>query len=255
MNFPLPPVCASTAVCKCCGASSPLYGVVDFNKNCSEQRGRVLGVSGVPIYYYRCPQCGFIFTTAFDRFTAEDFSRHIYNQEYRIVDPDYEDERSRNSAALLGNLFPSVKPARMLDYGGGSGRLAGYLRGNGFPGVDVYDPFVPQHAVKPQQKYPCIVSFEVLEHSTHPGQTVREMDSLLADVGLILFSTLLQPADIEAQGLSWWYAGPRNGHVSLFSRNSLLALVRPLGVQLASFNDNLHLLFRQIPDFARHWFP
>jgi 2-polyprenyl-6-hydroxyphenyl methylase/3-demethylubiquinone-9 3-methyltransferase len=140
----------------------------------------------------------------------------------------------------------------ILDFGGGSGRLAAYLRGGGFPRADTYDPFVPEHAARPSERYPCIVSFEVLEHTTDPGKTISEMDSLLANPGLIIFSTLLQPADIEAQGLNWWYAGPRNGHVSLYSRDSLLTLVRPYGFQLASFSDNLHLLSRQIPDFARH---
>ena len=64
---------------------------------------------------------------------------------------------------------------------------------------------------------------------------------------------MLQPADIDRQGLSWWYAGPRNGHVSLFSRESLVALIEPFGFGIASFNDDLHVLYREIPDFARHF--
>ena len=73
---------------------------------------------------------------------------------------------------------------------------------------------------------------------------MADMNSLLAENGLILFSTLLQPADIDQQGLNWWYAGPRNGHVSLFSRASLGRLVDPFGLKLGSFNDNLHVLYR-----------
>ena len=34
--------------------------------------------------------------------------------------------------------------------------------------------------------------------------------------GMVLFSTLVQPADIETQKLRCWYAAPRNGHISLF---------------------------------------
>jgi len=75
----------------------------------------------------------------------------------------------------------------------------------------------------------------------------------LMDAGLILFSTLLQPADIDRQGLNWWYAGPRNGHVSLYSRASLAKVVRPFGLKFRSFNENMHVLYREIPDFARHF--
>jgi Methyltransferase domain len=79
------------------------------------------------------------------------------------------------------------------------------------------------------------------------------LTDFVATPGLILFSTLLQPADIDHQGLNWWYAGPRNGHVSLYSRDSLERLVQPFGFKLGSFNDGMHVLFREVPDFAKHF--
>ncbi|HSU66432.1 MAG TPA: methyltransferase domain-containing protein, partial [Tepidisphaeraceae bacterium] len=73
------------------------------------------------------------------------------------------------------------------------------------------------------------------------------------DDGLILFTTAFQPPDIEQLGTSWWYIGPRNGHVSLHTPQSILSIVRTLGFRLASSPDGLvHLLFRSIPPFARH---
>ena len=104
----------------------------------------------------------------------------------------------------------------------------------------------------PTSRYDCIVSFEVVEHSPDPAATFTEMSNLLADRGIILFSTLLQPADIDQQGVNWWYLGPRNGHVSLYSGASLLKVVQPLGFQLRSASAALHVLFREVPDFARH---
>src|SRR5580698_7926076 len=79
----------SPADCKICSAPSPLYGVVDFNKSCIEQQGRKLPLSGHPIYFRRCQQCGFTFTTAFDGWDLDAFCRNIYNDEYVVVDPDY----------------------------------------------------------------------------------------------------------------------------------------------------------------------
>jgi 2-polyprenyl-6-hydroxyphenyl methylase/3-demethylubiquinone-9 3-methyltransferase len=253
MNPGMQASCAKQTVCKCCGALAFRYGVVDFHKNCEIYRRQVLDVSGVPIYYYRCPVCQFIFTTAFDRFTREEFLRYVYNEDYPLVDPDYQETRPRGNAALLCSLFSGARPRRLLDYGGGNGVLAELLRAAGFPEVDTYDPFVPRHAARPLDRFDCVVSFEVVEHSTDPPRVFADMNDFLTSSGLILFSTLLQPTDIDYQGLNWWYAGPRNGHVSLYSRASLEKVVQPFGFKLASFNENLHVLFREIPDFAKHF--
>jgi SAM-dependent methyltransferase len=252
MSKGLQPVCDRVTPCKCCGAMAALFGVVDFHKNCEIYRRKVLDTSGVPIYYYRCPTCQFLFTTAFDHFKLEDFQRFIYNDDYLLVDPDYQESRPRSNAAWLCSLFPAVRPLRLLDYGGGNGILAESLRAAGFPHAETYDPFVAGHSVRPSDRFDCIVSFEVLEHATDPRHVFADMNELLTASGIIVCSTLLQPADIDRQGLSWWYAGPRNGHVSLHSRTSLETVVRPFGFRFGSFNDCFHLLYRNVPDFARH---
>lgn len=251
MNHFLEPICVPETPCKCCATEAPLYGVVDFNKNCEMLRRKVFDLSGIPIYYYRCPQCQFIFTTAFDHFTTVDFHRYIYNEDYLLVDPDYQQLRPRGNAAFLSRLFADRRPQHILDYGGGNGLLAELLRTAGFSQADTYDPFVARYSVRPPHRYDCVVSFEVAEHSTDPVRTFAEMNDLLMDPGLILLSTLLQPANIDQQGLGWWYAGPRNGHVSLYSRASLEAIVRHHQFKMGSFNDNLHVLYRNIPDFAK----
>jgi len=253
MNSVLQAICAKETPCKCCGAVAFLYGVVDFHQTCKIIQGKILDTSGVPIYYYRCPKCRFLFTTAFDHFTTADFHRYIYNDDYLLFDPDYQEERPRANASFLSSLFSGVKPQRILDYGGGNGILAEALRAAGFSQADTYDPYVPRYSTRPSHRYDCVVSFEVVEHSTDPTRTFADMNDFLMDPGLILFSTLLQPANIEQQGLSWWYAGPRNGHVSLYSRASLEKVVQPFGFKLCSFNENLHVLFREIPDFAKHF--
>jgi SAM-dependent methyltransferase len=253
MSSILQAVCAEMASCKCCGAAAMPYGVVDFHKNCEIYRRKVLGISGVPIYYHRCPACGFLFTTAFDDFTTDDFLRYVYNEEYALVDPDYREARALANADFLAHLFSWVRPRRILDYGGGNGTLAARLRDAGFPEVETYDPFVPRYSARPSGRFDCVVSFEVVEHSTDPQGTFADMGEFLDEPGLILFTTLLQPPDIDRLGLSWWYAGPRNGHVSLFSRDSLISLIEPFGFGLASFNDGVHILFREVPDFARHF--
>jgi SAM-dependent methyltransferase len=253
VNASIEPICPKQSTCKCCGALALLYGVVDFHKNCEIYRRKVLDTSGIPIYYYRCPACQFLFTTVFDLFTTNDFLRHIYNDDYLLVDPDYQEARPRANAAFLCSLFSAVQPGSILDYGGGNGVLAESLRAAGFPRAETYDPFVTRHATRPIDRFDCIVCFEVLEHSTDPARALAEMNELVEPTGLILFSTMLQPAEIDRLGLNWWYAGPRNGHVSLYSRSSLEKLVQPLGFQLGSFNENYHVLYREVPRFASHF--
>jgi hypothetical protein len=59
---------------------------------------------------------------------------------------------------------------------------------------------------------------------------------------------MLQPQDFDQKGMSWWYIGPRNGHISIFTRPALAAAWGKFGFKTASFNDNLHLAFRTLPE-------
>jgi len=246
------PITPRQSACKCCGASASLFGVADFHKNCAGLQDGPFALSGIPIYYYRCPACGFLYTTAFDEFTPRDFADYVYNDEYALVDPDFAHARPCNNAQTIAQAFGGSKDLRILDYGGGNGMLAEFLRAQGFSDVQTYDPFVAAHARRPLGVYDCIVSFEVMEHSPSPRQTMEDIHSLRADEGIVLFSTLVQPPDIAQQGAAWWYVGPRNGHVSLHSHQSLRTLAAEWGLQIGSFGDNLHLLFGALPAWAGH---
>src|SRR5439155_17083264 len=138
--------------CKVCGGAAAYFGSVDFNRNCGERQGVVLPAAGVPVPYHRCGKCGFLFTAAFDRFTPDDFRRFIYNDQYALVDPEYAGARPRTVARKFAQAFPALRSKRILDYGGGSGRLAELLRAERFAHVDVYDPFVERHAARPEGK-------------------------------------------------------------------------------------------------------
>jgi SAM-dependent methyltransferase len=240
----LEPICAREARCKRCAAPASLYGLLDFNKNCEIYRKNALGISGVPIYYHRCPECRFIFTTALDHFSNDDFERHVYNDQYLLIDPDFPEARPRHNATLVTRLLAQAKSARILDYGGGNGKFAELLREDGFSDVTTYDPFVSRFEQKPQGRFDCVICFEVLEHSTAPAQTLNDITLMLTDTGIILLSTLLQPGDIDRQGLAWWYAAPRNAHVSLYSAASLERLARQAGFQVHSLDQSYHVFYR-----------
>jgi len=67
----LTPVTAATVPCKICGEPAPLYGTVEFNRNCEIPGGVKLPPSGTPLRYRRCNACGFLFTDAFDRWSLQ----------------------------------------------------------------------------------------------------------------------------------------------------------------------------------------
>ena len=239
------------AECKVCRGPSLLFGVVDFHKSCVEAQGRKLPLCGYPVYYRRCARCGFSFTDAFDGWTAEEFRRRIYNDDYILVDPDYVEARPAANARLVAESFQASRDSmRILDYGGGSGLLAERLRERGFSAAS-YDPFARLDEV-PDERFDLITCFEVMEHVPQPRETVAAMVSLLKDDGVILFSTLEQPAEFERVGLNWWYAAPRNGHISLYTPAALACLFKAHGMSVGSFSAVLHIAYGRVPGFAAH---
>lgn len=238
----------SPLACKICGGPSALYGVVDLNRPCSIG-GVPPPLSGVPIYYRRCEACGFLFTDAFDDWEIDEFKSHIYNDDYIIYDPDYKEKRPNLNAKIVGDIWTGFKATmRVLDYGGGNDVFCSALRARGFKEAISYDPIVPEHASRPAGKFDLVTCFETLEHLPDPLDGIAKMVEFVADPGAVFYSTLTQPNDFDQKGISWWYVGPRNGHVSIFTRQALAAAWAKFGFKTASLNDGTHISFRTLPD-------
>jgi SAM-dependent methyltransferase len=230
-----------------------LYGVVDFHKCCEEARGLHLPLSGIPIYYRRCASCGFLFTDAFDAWSEDEFKAHIYNEAYQAMDPDYRDGRPRSNAEGVVRLWGEHRSGmRVLDFGGGNDVFCAVLRDAGFPTAVTYDPMVPEYARRPEEKFDLVTCFEALEHMPDPNAGIASILECVAEPGLIFYSTYAQPTDFDKYGLAWWYIGPRNGHVSIFSREALSIAWGRHGYKNVSLSDNAHLAFRTLPPFLSH---
>lgn len=237
----------------CEGACYPL-DVVDFNKSCEELRGKYLPLSLIPVYYYLCEHCGFCLAPEFSQWQLEDFEKKIYNSEYGQVDPDYVEVRPRANANTLLKMFGDKGLGiRHLDYGGGRGLLCDTLRESGWQSTS-YDPFVDRDMrLENLDKFDLITAFEVFEHVPDVKQLISNLSLLLAQDGIVLFSTLLSDGNLgPRQRLNWWYASPRNGHISLFSKMSLSILGAKEGFQLGSFSPGFHAFWRNVPPWATH---
>ena len=196
---------------------------------------------GIAVWYHQCPDCGFLFTAHFDGWSVEDWRREVYNADYGQVDPDsVTGNRARGNAGLILNANAQTPIGRMLDYGGGDGYLAAFLRDKGIDAAS-FDPVLDPR--DPGGGFDLVTAFEVFEHTTTPVETARAASDALAPDGTLLFSTLLHD-DIAAQDMSSWYIAPRNGHVSIHTRKSLARLFGDLGFTARHLSPGLHLASR-----------
>lgn len=240
--------------CPVCQGVSSLLDVVDFNKSCEEGNGNFLPLAGYPVYYAICTHCGFCFTPELMQWKLEQFEQDIYNADYIKVDPDYLQNRPKANAETLISAFGDrTHLFSHLDYGGGNGLLSQYLREAQFSSSS-YDPFVnPETAIDTLGSFDLITAFEVFEHVPDVQHLMRNLVKLRASNGLVLFSTLLSDGNIHPkQRLGWWYASPRNGHISLFSRHSLFILAERYGLKFGSFAEDLHVFYTSAPAWADH---
>lgn len=228
------------------------FGSVDFTKSCEEARGTYLEPSGRQVPYFRCSACGFLFTDFFDTWPKQRFLSEIYNEDYLCVDPEFTELRPAANAALFVNLFAAHKESlTVLDYGGGNGRFVELLRASGFRHAISYDPLYDSVQKAPVESFHLVSAIEVLEHMPDPIGGFDDIARYLRDDGLLFLSTLLQPSNIVSLGLGWWYAAPRNGHISLHSPQSLSLLANRHGMAFRSLSPHLHVACRQFPAFAR----
>jgi SAM-dependent methyltransferase len=170
------------------------------------------------VYYQRCPNCGHIEAPQFRRWSAERFISEIYNAEYISLDPDFQRRRPLSNAEFLHRT----------------------------------DPFVDNAPLNRELYFDLVTAFEVFEHVPDPNQLMRSIVELMSERGVLIFSTLLSDAHVvPGERLTWWYAAPRNGHVSLYSRKSLSHLAGNFGMRLHSWNDGLHCMYRWLPDWVQ----
>jgi SAM-dependent methyltransferase len=234
--------------CKICGEACESFDFLDFNKFCDELNPFRFGHSGVNVHYVRCRHCGLIFTNFFDNWTDADWKRFVYNQDYVKVDKEYANTRPVHVAKDFARRLRGAEQARILDYGSGAGVFGDRMREQGFRHVECYDPFSSPR--RPEGLFDIITCFEVIEHSPAPMDTLRDMAGLMADGGCILFSQTTQPDDILARRSGWWYLAPRNGHISVYTEETLVVMGRLTGLRFYRGDTVFGYADRQVSPIA-----
>ncbi len=238
--------------CPVCGGACALHDTLDFGRAMTGAEAE--GDAGRADYWL-CRDCGFCFAPDIAAWTLEQFAARIYNDDYVRYDPDSVELRPAENAKLLESLFGGDKAAiRHLDYGGGRGLLSQRLREAGWDSTS-YDPFFdPGRAPGDLGRFGLVTAFEVFEHVPDVNRLVDDLSGLVGEEGLVFFSTLVSDGHIAAGlPLDWWYAAPRNGHISLHSRRSLAVLGGKRGFRLGSLSEVAHVFCRSVPPWAKKY--
>lgn len=238
--------------CKICGSDAYLFDVVDLNKFCSQTDYYSSGLSGIPIYYRKCGSCGLVFTTSFDALDKQGFAELVYNDDYVKYDPDYVEKRPKQNAEFLDEFLAPIKPSvKGLDYGSGNGLTASTLTGKGW-NFHACDPISnPVQPSKDFGNFNVITAIEVFEHIPFPISGMEDLLRYAANDCLLIVGTQVTDGQMNNSRLDWWYAGPRNGHVTLHSRTSLGLLFARYGFSYYSPSSSLHIGVRGTPPDPR----
>lgn len=243
--------------CPVCKGSTSVLEPVDFHKSCQEVRGNAFEPSGLSVHYCLCNHCGFCFAPEIGAWTPHEFAQRIYNDDYPLVDPDAAEKRPRANASLLQKMFgDQARGLRHLDFGGGAGLLSRLLS-DAHWNSSSFDPFsedlhMPPADVSELGRFDLITAFEVFEHVPDPHKLFATLTKLLAPGGLVILSTQLSDGNLQTgRPLTWWYASPRNGHISLYSRASLVFLAQHYGVMVLQLAEGLFGLCTDLPVWAR----
>lgn len=236
-------------VCKIC-ASRGLVAQCKVNFNELYGKNEVLGMpnGGSDVFYYRCTNCGFVFTDHMDDWTADQFIRDIYNDEYHRIDDEYLAARPNFNFGRFCRNFSMHTNQSLLDYGGGSGVFSDCVKNAGSSEAHTFDPFANNSATLCAD-YDFVTAFEVMEHCVDPLKSFKNLFGHLKPTGLAVISTLCvfeaEVRDRTEALANLAYLQPRGGHVSIYSFKSLDLIAHMNGLARHSLDIGYHIFYDQ----------
>jgi SAM-dependent methyltransferase len=227
-NCRIPPKRQELA-CKLCGArATPVFGLPHTKKT-----GHPIPAEPDDAWYYQCEKCEFLFTDVID---YRDSHTELYDETYwENQDPDWYGRVGETFRLVaLANELLNIRldRAEILDFGCGIGGFIEMGRRSfnlNVWGTDIIPPKVGAEyflSDLEDRKFDIITSCEVIEHLPNPRAIFDKIRSHLKPRGVFAFQTAQWDPGL---GREWWYLGPDNGHISLYSRDGLTHVFETMG--------------------------
>jgi len=192
------------------------------------------------VKYYRCNDTGFIQTE--DPYWLEEaYSSAITKLDVGLL---YRNLllRDRVSKILITDFD---KTGAFLDYAGGYGVFTRLMRDNGFNFYNtdkfcqnLFAEYFDLGDLPVNSKFELVTAFEVFEHLVDP---IAEISEMLTYSDNLIFSTELQPGNIQTVN-DWPYFATETGqHIAFYNETSLNAIANRLGYHFYTDGSFLHL--------------
>ncbi|GAB3941784.1 hypothetical protein GCM10028805_05500 [Spirosoma harenae] len=196
------------------------------------------------VSYFECPTCKLVQTE------SPYWLSEAYQSAFTSTDTGtLQRNHILGKSAIAVAFFLFDRNGKFVDYAGGYGLLARFMRDAGF---DFYstDPYAPNLLAKgfdaAPGRYEMATAFECFEHFEYPA---RDLAKIMAYSDNLFFTT--QPCPKPAPKIQdWWYYAPHHGqHIALYRPETLAYLGKQVGLHYYNLL-NYHLFTRKkLPSF------
>ncbi|NUZ12141.1 methyltransferase domain-containing protein [Pseudoalteromonas sp. McH1-7] len=164
--------------------------------------------------YWQCQCCHLVMADPNSRLTPAQEKAIYDSHENDLEDAGYRRFLTRVSEPLIARLS---KPSLGLDFGCGPGPLLAKMLEEAGHQVSLFDLYYANNPEVLKQQYDFIVSTEVVEHLSKPGQVLQQLLALL-DCGqpLVLMTKLV----IDKSRFANWHYKNDLTHISFFSQKT-----------------------------------
>ncbi|WP_051686946.1 class I SAM-dependent methyltransferase [Microbulbifer sp. HZ11] len=228
---------ASSASCPLCRlrAAQPFL----YHRDRLKKGYRAVAEAGSRLYF-QCAGCSLVYVPRQFHLSPAQEKAYYDLHENSLEDPGYETFLGRCADPLISAL-PAA--AEGLDFGCGPAPLLARLLENAGHRVATYDLYYQPDATVLARSYDFIVSTEVVEHLSAPGDVIEMLWQRVRRGGVLALMTKLV---VSRERFASWHYIRDPTHIAFFSRDTFSWLAAHLGAELEFVASDVVFLRRPV---------